>query len=422
MNVNVQQPIDLGSVERFSDTNSDLLSKLPTSEHSPSSQNNNQPNIEKDFNNVDYASETKNTLNCETLEFKDDEQNSRFEKMSRPINKKSKGLLIEQQKNQPQKSQDLMDEIMLDNSSSDGSTSNDHNTDEKTAEKEQIYDDEKLCAEFVGMNWYMQKKEHSIFVNDDDLGLNCKPISYGNSNICIPKPKSKVVTIYYSNKKILFKGETKNGKANGFGTVYDPKGTLYYQGTLKDNLMHGFGTVYYEKESKFFEGDFEDDQKQGCGTLYYRNGKVYYFGEMQKGQKEGRGKTFYDSGCIQYQGQFKNNMANGIGKHYDEKGIIQYSGEFENGVGCGLAKSYNDSGVLIFVGHFKNGLANGEGQIFNKVSREDKFTAEDLKTKTNLIMIEGHINFVNYVGYFRDGFKHGAGIIYNEDGVKIFEG
>ena len=49
MNVNVQEPIDLGKKERLSDSISDVSSRLPTSEHSPSAHNNNQPNIEKDF-------------------------------------------------------------------------------------------------------------------------------------------------------------------------------------------------------------------------------------------------------------------------------------------------------------------------------------------------------------------------------------
>ena len=115
-------------------------------------------------------------------------------------------------------------------------------------------------------------------------------------------------------------------------------------------------------------------------------------------------------------------MAHGIGKHYDEKGILQYSGEFQNGLGRGLAKSYDVDGKLIFVGHFKNGLADGQGQIFSKVSNQDKFTQNDVKTKSNLILIDDLIKFVVYVGCFKEGLKHGPGIIYNEDGTKMFEG
>jgi hypothetical protein len=85
-----------------------------------------------------------------------------------------------------------------------------------------------------------------------------------------------------------YKGECKNGLANGQGEAF---GMQHYTGSFKDGLPNGFGTFYYD-DSTYHAGYFQDGVKEGKGEAHYlHKGKQdsvirgYWSGNEFRGKK-----------------------------------------------------------------------------------------------------------------------------------------
>src|SRR5450432_862711 len=85
-----------------------------------------------------------------------------------------------------------------------------------------------------------------------------------------------------------YKGECKNGLANGQGEAF---GIQHYIGSFKDGLPNGFGTFYYD-DSTYHTGYFQDGVKEGKGEAdYLHKGKQdsvirgYWSGNEYRGKK-----------------------------------------------------------------------------------------------------------------------------------------
>ena len=85
-----------------------------------------------------------------------------------------------------------------------------------------------------------------------------------------------------------YKGECKNGLANGQGEAF---GIQHYTGSFKDGLPNGFGTFYYD-DSTYHTGYFQDGAKEGKGEAHYLHKgkqdsviKGYWSGNEFRGKK-----------------------------------------------------------------------------------------------------------------------------------------
>ena len=59
----------------------------------------------------------------------------------------------------------------------------------------------------------------------------------------------------------MYKGDIRNGCANGIGRSYYASGVCSYYGMWKQGKRHGFGIEYDEQGSKMYEGVWIDDNK-----------------------------------------------------------------------------------------------------------------------------------------------------------------
>lgn len=119
-----------------------------------------------------------------------------------------------------------------------------------------------------------------------------------NNNVYAQDETCKVLS---ADLKSFYKGECKNGLANGEG---EAKGIInHYTGTFKNGKPNGKGTCYYG-DSIFYSGNFQDGIKEGKGELHYlQTGqpdsviKGYWSGDEFRGKKY---TTYNLSGSIPF--------------------------------------------------------------------------------------------------------------------------
>ena len=67
--------------------------------------------------------------------------------------------------------------------------------------------------------------------------------------------------IYSTDQTLVYKGDIRNGRANGIGRSYYTSGVCSYYGMWKQGKRHGFGIAYDEQGRKMYEGVWIDDSK-----------------------------------------------------------------------------------------------------------------------------------------------------------------
>ena len=93
----------------------------------------------------------------------------------------------------------------------------------------------------------------------------------------------------------MFRGEIKNGKANGIGNMTFSSG-LFCSGAFFDNKRHGQVTCNYPNGGTY-TGKWEYDQKHGFGSMNYPDGTVYR-GGWRNGKREGQGTMWFSPGSL----------------------------------------------------------------------------------------------------------------------------
>jgi len=104
-------------------------------------------------------------------------------------------------------------------------------------------------------------------------------------------------------KDILYFGETKDGKATGYGIGLWTDGSTY-EGFWEKNLRNGTGTQEW-KDGELYEGAYVNDKRDGFGIYTWSNGE-------------------------QYKGGWKNDIRHGKGVIFDKNGKAIQAGEYEN--------------------------------------------------------------------------------------------
>ncbi|MCR5635683.1 MAG: hypothetical protein K6F76_00665 [Clostridiales bacterium] len=257
--------------------------------------------------------------------------------------------------------------------------------------------------------------------------------SYENG---IPK---KSCCIFDADGKLLYNGEIKDNKRNGYGVSYNENGMPEYSGAWTDDVYNGLGRLVYD-DGRATEGYFENGKPHGKCRLYSSNGYMIYDGEIENGEYNGKGKL-YKNGKLIYDGGFKNGLKNGEGNEYSN-GRLVYSGSFFDDVrkGFGTAEdgdkiytgmwdnnTYNGCGMLFsgeaqgYVGSFLNGKPAGRVNIISNGVVVSRCLFRD----NECVFIKRYTDdgkTLIYEGAIRDGVPHGMGREFDNDGNKIFEG
>ena len=207
-----------------------------------------------------------------------------------------------------------------------------------------------------------------------------------------------------------YQGEMKDGKAEGFGRLYDVHNQLKYEGMWKDGQFHGKGAYYYEN-GNVYEGSFNKNHLANQGVLYDRLGIVIqqgYFDNIPIDPTDLQPKDSLilpeykvqhilpetiatDKKTYRYEGERKHGIPSGYGIYYDEKGQKVYEGLFVDGKYQGEGTLYYDNGQIKCKGIFMKGQLNGFGHLYSSQG--------NLQMKGNFVndQLQGMNLLLNYI-------------------------
>lgn len=158
--------------------------------------------------------------------------------------------------------------------------------------------------------------------NDDRIDEN-KPSRMFDSKIVSLHPKFfnyQTITLPYG---IIYWGNIKNGKREGYGALYDKDCNKIFEGEWVNDCREGRGTAYNQDNTKYYRGYWKNNLRHGSGILYKAGtNQKQYDGGWVKNHMEGQGNSYHPNGNIKFKGQFKNNKIVDTGVHYNLKGEI----------------------------------------------------------------------------------------------------
>ncbi len=121
-------------------------------------------------------------------------------------------------------------------------------------------------------------------------------------------------------RKACFEGSCDDG--TGVLVYYH----IIYKGQFKDGKMHGHGTMQWA-EGKVYNGQWAAGKPAGQGTMRFKDGREYE-GTWRAGQYHGQGVMKFPDGRV-YRGDFKSGKMDGFGELVYPDGH-KLSGRFEN--------------------------------------------------------------------------------------------
>ena len=125
-----------------------------------------------------------------------------------------------------------------------------------------------------------------------------------------------------------YKGQVKDGKPTGLGSLTYPDGSNYV-GEYKDGKLNGQGTFTWSDGRKYV-GEYKDGEPSGQGTHTFGKGDFEgdkYEGEYKDGIPNGQG-TYTSSNGEKYEGEWKDEKP-WNGTYYYKDGKIK--GKFVSG-------------------------------------------------------------------------------------------
>ena len=114
-----------------------------------------------------------------------------------------------------------------------------------------------------------------------------------------------------------YRGQCKNGKPNGSGSVDFFNGSRL-AGTFKKGALAGNG-VYTSADGNIYEGGWQEGKRHGQGTFTWARGSSYA-GEWIDDKRHGKGVFKWSNGN-RFEGEFRDNKRYN-GKYYTSTGRV----------------------------------------------------------------------------------------------------
>lgn len=220
------------------------------------------------------------------------------------------------------------------------------------------------------------------------------------------------------NSYVNFRGEYKNGNADGNFNWYGPNKNVEATGNYTNSERSGEWKWYHDSGKLEQTSTFVNGEKQGEQKSYYANGKLNSVHSYINDQLQGPYKNYFENGGIKNEGNFLNDNRQGKVTYYSPQGSVAMIRNYEQDVivsysyldkeGKEVTAIPLDKQELRFVTYYKN------GKKANEHSRKSG-------------LVEG-----TYLAYHDNGQKweeevylhgeaHGKFYEYSESGQKILE-
>ena len=159
--------------------------------------------------------------------------------------------------------------------------------------------------------------------------------------------------------KNTYKGEMFANVIQGQGVLHKSNGDTF-DGEFENAMFSGEGTYQWSNPRLKFKGQFRNGLIHGFGVLHNQNG--VYEGEFKRGLMSGKGViTFYNGD--KYSGEFSDSSMTGYGCYSLLDGT-KLIGHFDDGVGNKHAKKIYPDG-RVYIGEFKDDIENGKGLLID---------------------------------------------------------
>jgi len=198
-----------------------------------------------------------------------------------------------------------------------------------------------------------------FFTSEDFNGQKINQVNANNQRVGVWKK-------YYSNKRIRYVGQFRNGKEIGVFKFYDITSSRhpviikkFYENS--DSLYVQFFTLKGKIET---EGVLKGRKRVGNWKYFYPDGIIMSEENYKNGKLHGSQIIYYQDGQVTEFATYKNGLLNGIVSKYSNKGVLIEEVTYENGALNGLAKYFELDGVLKETGNYKNGLRVGNWEYY----------------------------------------------------------
>jgi len=166
------------------------------------------------------------------------------------------------------------------------------------------------------------------------------------------------VVVTYPNNS-TYRGQFKDGKRHGRGTLIDAQGTKH-EGEWRCDKRQGRGTEIYTDGTRF-TGSYVDDLRSGHGRMSWPEGSQYS-GQFERGKANGEGMLQRTDGSV-YKGHFSEDSMSGFGTMQWRDGV-KYVGHFVANRREGQGKmTWNSGKWHTFEGTWRNGMQHGQGTL-----------------------------------------------------------
>ncbi|MCF6181101.1 toxin-antitoxin system YwqK family antitoxin [Lutibacter sp.] len=176
-----------------------------------------------------------------------------------------------------------------------------------------------------------------------------------------------VWTKKFSNGKIRYVGQFKNGKEIGIFKFYSPLSSIHPIAIKTfENQSNLVKVTYFNVQGVLeSEGKMDGKKRIGLWKYYQDKGKKLLSKENYKnGVLEGESATYYKTGKIAERLFYKNGKLDGNTKRYAANGILLNNLNYKDGKLNGLAKYYDIKGKLIYTGNYENDVKVGKWEYF----------------------------------------------------------
>ena len=140
--------------------------------------------------------------------------------------------------------------------------------------------------------------------------------------------------------KMKFSNEIPNGRVY----FWNSKNKVYI-GNIKNGKQDGFWTLWYENGRKIMEGTFKNGEQDGLHTFWYENGKEETRVRFKNGKQNGLMTKWYENGMIKEEGIFKDGKPEGFMTKWYENGQMKLQGTFKDGKWID-SKKWNEDGSV----------------------------------------------------------------------------
>ncbi|AUC84513.1 hypothetical protein CW731_04005 [Polaribacter sp. ALD11] len=180
------------------------------------------------------------------------------------------------------------------------------------------------------------------------------------------KERTGVWKKYYSNKRIRYTGQFKDGKEIGVFKFYDITTSekpviikTFFEDS--DSLFVQFYTLKGEIKT---EGVLNKRKRVGNWKYFYPDGTLMSEENYINGALHGEQLVYYPDGQVTEFSEYKNGLLDGVSSKYSSKGTLIEEITYKNDKPNGLAKYFELNGDLKETGVYKEGKRDGKWEYY----------------------------------------------------------